>query len=70
MTQQRLFALAPEILIYQAIHVPGQGWQLTVRMRRQSEPWSDAYDARYNFLTSSELAEVIASEALSQLQIS
>lgn len=67
MEQTRLFQLAPEILTLQAIYTPGQGWQLTVRMRRQGEPWTDAYDARYSRLTSSELADVISVEALTQL---
>lgn len=67
MTQQRLFRLAPETLIFQAIYVPGEGWQLAVRMRRQNEPWNDAYEMRYRCLTTAELADVIAVEAATQL---
>lgn len=70
MKQEPLFRLALEALVITAFYEPAEGWRLRVLAHRQGEPWSDGAETLYFRLTTSELADVIACEALSQLQIS
>lgn len=69
MQQERLFALAPEVMHLGATFVGGKGWHLTVVMRVQDEQWVDAYRAEYDHLTTAELADVICEEASRLLRI-
>lgn len=69
MEQARLFRMAPEAIHCQAVFVPGDGWRLTVGMRRQDEDWSDAYRAEYTHLSTDELGDVLCAEACRQLGI-
>ena len=62
MTQQQLFSLAPEVVGFQAVFEPGNGWRVRCCMRRQGQPWSDAYEAHYDHLSTSELADVMCCE--------
>lgn len=65
--QQRLFRLALEAIVIQAFYEPAEGWRLRVITHRQGEPWTDADETLYFRLSSSELADVLAAEALHQL---
>lgn len=67
--QQRLFVGAPVILSLIAVYVVPSGWSLTVRCRLDGEPWCDAEERHYHGLTSEELADVMAIEALDRLRI-
>lgn len=69
MQQDRLFRLAPEVVSFHAAFVGGEGWQVTIRMRRQGEHWDDAYEAHYSHLTTEELADVVCAEVCAQLQV-
>lgn len=62
MQQERLFVLAPEVVHFGATYVAGQGWHLTVVMRRQDEHWESAYRATYSHLATAELAQTIDGE--------
>jgi hypothetical protein len=50
----------------QCTYVVPEGWHLTIVMRRDGEPWSDAYRADYSHLASGELLDVLCEE-LAQL---
>lgn len=63
MLQDRLFRLAPAVLHLDATFVDGEGWRLTICMRRADEEWPDAYRSEYTFLSTGELLDVICSES-------
>lgn len=65
--EQRLFRLAHEAVSITAAYVGGQGWSVTVRLRRGDESWSDAYSAQYSHLSTSEMVDVIECELLQLL---
>lgn len=67
MIEPRLFRLAPQVVSLQATFVGGSGWSMRIRVRRQDEPWDEAYDARYDHLTTEELLQVVDCEVAQQL---
>lgn len=69
MQEPRLFRLAPEAMHLQATFVAGQGWHLSIAMRRGDESWTDAYKATYSHLSTPELADTICSEVEHQLDV-
>ena len=67
--QQRLWIGAPESVAITASCTPGQGWTLTVSVRRQFESWADAATGHYDFLTTEELADVVAASLAAELEL-
>lgn len=63
---ERLFRLAHEAMVFNCVHVAGQGWRLNVRRRRGDECWEEAYSAQYSHLSTSELLDVLLEEASAQ----
>lgn len=64
--QERLFDGGVEAMLFHTHHVPGQGWQLTVRRRREGELWDAGYWCRYSRLSRAELLDVLIEEASAQ----
>ena len=63
MIEQRLFRLAPEAIVSTAVFDPGDGWRVTVTMRRQDEDWDTAATRRFDHLTTTELVAVLSDTA-------
>lgn len=61
--QDRLFTLAPEVLVINANFVGGDGWSVNIGMRRQGDPWATSHRVTYSHLTATELADVIEVES-------
>lgn len=59
MDQLRMFRLAVEAVNVQCVHVPGQGWRLSVGARRQDESWPEAGRDEYCNLSTDELLDVL-----------
>jgi len=68
LVQPRLFRLAPEAMHCQASYVPGEGWQLTVGVRRQDEQWPDSARRTFSHLSTEELLDVLDACARCLLQ--
>lgn len=66
-TQQRLFRLAPEAIVVQAHFQPGEGWRLSLQVRRGDEGWADVAPGFYSHLTTPELLDVILADLSTQL---
>ncbi len=62
MEQIRLFTLAPEAMHLQATYAAGQGWHVSIGMRRQGEQWANSYRTTYTHLTTAELIDVVGEE--------
>lgn len=59
---ERLLPGALEAIVVQANYVWREGWQLTVRGRRQFQDWAEVPTHSYRFLVGPELLDVVASE--------
>jgi len=64
MLQEPLFHSPAEVLHFGCSREKDGSWSLRVTMRREGQRWDDAYRADYERLSSAELADVIALEAL------
>jgi hypothetical protein len=67
MEEPRLFRLAYEAGHLTFGHVGGQGWSLTVSLRRGDESWSDTRSTVYTHLSTTELVDVIEAEIVKLL---
>jgi len=67
MEQDRLFRLAVDAISAQARFVPGEGWRLTVVIRRGDETWDEAPTVVYTWLQTAELVDVLEGELISAL---
>lgn len=61
MIEERLFRLAVESGAVAFNHVAGQGWMLSVGVRRGDESWREVKPDLYERLTTVELLQVISS---------
>jgi ketol-acid reductoisomerase len=62
MDEQRLFTLAADVINLHAVHDAGEGWRLTVGVRRNQQSWEAAHRETYSHLTTAELVDVIMIE--------
>lgn len=60
MRQERLFRLAAEAGVVAFHHVPGAGWELSIRVRRGDEAWADVEGEVFSRLTTIELLDVVS----------
>lgn len=58
---ERLFVGAPEAVIVSGHFEFGDGWKVTVSIRRQFQLWPEASAGEYDHLTSEELVDVLSS---------
>lgn len=59
--QPQLFKLAVEAFAVSAHYEPGEGWCLHLSSRRQGETWQQAYNVRYERMTTDELELLLES---------
>ena len=62
MDQDRLFRAAPAVIHVHATYVAGEGWSVTINMRREHETWREARPVVYSHLVTPEMLDSVLAE--------
>lgn len=65
----RLVAGEPEGVTASAHYVIGEGWKLSLTVRRQFQDWRNASAGHYSHLTTEELVDVLCSTLAVELEL-
>lgn len=57
--QTELWERAVVAFFVAATYTAGEGWSLTLKLKREGVPWADTPGESYDFLTAAELLDVV-----------